>query len=75
MLNRSIYRRLCFNGKLKAGCTDAEYEAYLKENFSVLWPEDWERFMEIVKAAEFSLREFTAEEVEFCYLVYRDIIK
>lgn len=75
MLNRSIYRRVSFQGKLKAGCTDAEYEAFLKENYSVLWPEDWERFMDIVKAAEFSLKEFTEEEVEFCYRIYQDIIK
>ena len=29
---------------------------------------------DIVKAAEFSNREFTAEELEFCYMIYRDII-
>ena len=75
MLNRSIYRRVSFHGKLKAGCTDAEYEAFLKENYSALWPEDWDRFMELVKAAEFSLKEFTEEEVEFCYRIYQDIIK
>ena len=73
MVNRSIYRKLCFSGKIKSGCSDAEYEKVLKETYSVLWP-DWERYMEIVKAAEFSLREFTEEEVEFCYKIYRDVI-
>ncbi len=74
MINRSIYRKLCFSGIVKAGCTDAEYEAALKANFPVLWPEEWDCYMEIVKASEFSLREFTDEEVEFCYKIYKDII-
>lgn len=74
MVNRAIYRKLCFNGIIKAGCTDKEYELALKKQFSVLWPEEWDRYMEIVKAAEFSLREFTDEEVEFCYKIYRDVI-
>lgn len=74
MVNRSIYRKLCFSGMIKAGCTDQEYEDALKSNFSVLWPKDWDRYMDIVKAAEFSLREFTEEEVEFCYKIYRDVI-
>ena len=74
MLNRAVYRKLCFSGMVKKGCTDAELEAALKENFSVVWPEEWERYMDIVKAAEFSLREFTDEEVEFCYKIYRDVI-
>ena len=74
LLNRAIYRKLCFSGMVKKGCTDKEYEKALKENFSVLWPEEWDRYMEIVKAAEFSLRDFTEEEAEFCYKIYRDII-
>ena len=74
MVNRAIYRKLCFSGMIKKGGTDLEYEAALKSNFSVLWPQDWERYMDIVKAAEFSLRDFTDEEVEFCYKIYRDVI-
>ena len=74
MVNRSIYRKLCFSGTIKKGCTDAEYEEALKTNYAVLWPKDWERYMNIVKAAEFSTRDFTDEEVEFCYKIYRDII-
>lgn len=74
LLNRAIYRKLCFSGMVKKGCTDLEYEEALKTNFSVLWPEDWNHYMDIVKAAEFSLREFTEEEVEFCYKIYRDVI-
>ena len=27
MLNRAIYRKLCFSGMIKKNCTDAEYEA------------------------------------------------
>jgi homoserine dehydrogenase len=51
-----------------------EYEEALKANFSVLWPKEWDRYMDIVKASQFSLRSFTDEEVEFCYKIYRDII-
>lgn len=74
MVNRAIYRKLCFSNLIKKNCSDAEYEKALKSNFAVLWPEEWDRYMEIVKAAEFSRREFTDEEVEFCYKIYRDII-
>ena len=74
LLNRAIYRKVCFSGMVKKGCSDKEYEAALKENFSVLWPQEWERYMEIVKAAEFSLRDFSDEEVEFCYKIYRDVV-
>lgn len=74
MVNRSIYRNLCFYGMIKPGCTDEEYEKALKANFSVLWKKDWDRYMELVKAAEFSLRDFTDEEVEFCYKILRDVI-
>lgn len=74
MLNRAIYRKLCFSGMVKKNCTDAELEEALRTNYSVVWPEDWERYMTIVKAAEFSRRDFTDEEVEFCYKIYRDVI-
>lgn len=74
MLNRAIYRKLCFSGMVKKGCTDAELEQALRDNYNVVWPQDWERYMNIVKAAEFSIRDFTDEEVEFCYKIYRDVI-
>jgi len=74
MLNRAIYRKLCFSGMVKKDCTDAELEQALRDNYNVVWPQDWERYMSIVKAAEFSLRDFTDEEVEFCYKIYRDVI-
>lgn len=74
MLNRAIYRKLCFSGMVKKDCTDKQLEEALRTNYSVVWPQDWERYMEIVKAAEFSLRDFTDEEVEFCYKIYRDVI-
>jgi len=74
LLNRAIYRKIRVYRMVKKNCTDKEYESALKENFPVLWSQAWERYMEIVKAAEFSLRDFTDEEVEFCYKIYRDII-
>ena len=74
MLNRSVYRKLCFSGMIKKDCNDKELEEVLRSNYSVVWPQDWDRYMDIVKAAEFSLREFTDEEVMFCYTIYRDVI-
>lgn len=74
MLNRAVYRKLCFSGMVKKGCTDKQLEEALRSNYSVVWPQDWDRYMEIVKAAEFSTKDFTDEEVEFCYKIYRDVI-
>ena len=74
MLNRAVYRKLCFSGMVKKGCTDKQLEEALRSNYSVVWPQDWDRYMEIMKAAEFSTKDFTDEEVEFCYKIYRDVI-
>ena len=59
---------------MKKKNTDKQLEEALRSNYSVVWPQDWDRYMEIVKAAEFSTKDFTDEEVEFCYKIYRDVI-
>lgn len=73
-INKAICRKLQFKKLLQPGNNDEEYESVLKTKYNGLPPEDWDRYMDIVKAATFSKREFTGEEVKFCYEVYRDII-
>lgn len=74
MINQSVYRQLLFNGKVKRGLRDPEYKEALKKQYTEVEPEDWDRYMVIVTEAEFSKREFTEEEVEFCYKIYRDAV-
>ncbi|MBO5354424.1 MAG: hypothetical protein J6A77_14120 [Lachnospiraceae bacterium] len=74
MINQSVYRQLLFNGKVKRGLRDPEYGEALKKQYTEVEPEDWDRYMVIVTEAEFSKREFTEEEVEFCYKIYRDAV-
>ncbi len=74
MINQSVYRQLLFNGKVKRGLRDPEYKEALKKRYPEVETEDWERYMDIVTAAEFSKRELTEEEVEFCYKIYRDAV-
>lgn len=74
MMNRSVYQRLCFDGKLKKGQTDVEYGEVLKANYHALKSHEWDWYMEIVKAAVFSERELTEEDMNFCYEVYHGVI-
>ncbi|MBQ7954562.1 MAG: transglutaminase domain-containing protein [Lachnospiraceae bacterium] len=73
-MNRSVYRKLCFEGKLKKGQCDVEFGEALKQYYTELSESDWEKYMDIVKAAMFSERELTEEEMHFCYRVYHGIV-
>lgn len=74
MINRRIYRKLRYTGRiLKSDLRDDGYEAVLKKTYSDISAEDWERYMEIVKTAAFSKRELPLEDMEFCYGIYRKI--
>ncbi len=75
-INRRLYRKLRFSGKIiKSNINDEVYETILKKTYSDISPKEWERYMEIVKAATFSLREFSIEEMEFCYGIYQRVVK
>ena len=50
--------------------TDAEYEALLKEAFPCVSPEDWERYMFIVKKMYYSKEFITEEEMQHCHRCY-----
>ena len=75
LINRRIYKKLRHTGKLfKFNIRDDEYKKVLIENYPEAQPEDWERYMEIVKAAAFSKRDFSVEEMEFCYGLYCKVV-
>lgn len=72
LINRRIYRKLRMTGKvMKLNLRDDGYEEILKRTYPEVSAEDWDRFMSLVKAAAFSKREFTEEEVRYCYRIYR----
>jgi hypothetical protein len=74
MMNRRIYRKLRATGKiLRLHLHDAGYEEILKKTYPEIPAETWERYMELAKAAAFSNREFSQEEVAFCYEIYRKV--
>ena len=74
MMNRRIYRKLRMTGKIiRLNLRDDSYEEILKKNYTEIPTEEWDRYMELVKAASFSKREFSDEEVEFCYEIYRKV--
>ncbi len=71
-MNRSVYRKVRMKSPvLKKYLTDVEYEECLKKSYQQVISSDWEKYMEIVKSATFSTREFTVKEMEFCYYIYR----
>ncbi len=75
MINRRMYKKLRRTGKIfRFNIRDDEYKKVLVENYPEVQPEDWERYMEIVKAAAFSKREFSVEEMEFCYGMYCKVV-
>ncbi len=66
-INRRIYNRLRRSGRiLKGSITDEEYNAILKKAYPHIEPIDWNRFINIAKAAAFSTVDFTEEEMNFC---------
>lgn len=76
LMNRRIYRKLRMTGKVfKSDLRDEGYFEVLVRTYPDIPKEELQRFMDIVKAAAFSKREFSVEEMEFCYGVYNRIIK
>ena len=74
IVNGSIYHKLQYKHMLTGKNTETEYENVLKNAFTEVENEDWERFITIVKAAAFSSKEFTKEEAAFCFDIYKDVI-
>lgn len=71
MINGRMYNKLLLSGKIrKLAIRDDEYREALIYNYCEIPESDWDRYMEIVKAAAFSKREFTVEEMEFCIDIY-----
>ncbi len=74
LINSGIYRKLQYKKLILPEDGDDAFEAALRENYVDLSKEEWDRYMEIVKAAAFSQKECTKEDMQFCYEVYRDVI-
>lgn len=70
-VNRRIYKKLRRSGRiLKTSITDDEYNSILKKTYPHIEPIDWNRFINIAKAASFSTAEFTVEEMNFCLKIW-----
>lgn len=74
MINSGIYRKLYFKKLLEDGRGDEAYARALKDNYKQLSEEEWDRYINIVKAVAFSQAEFDEDDVKFCFDVYRDVI-
>lgn len=70
-INRRIYCRLQKGFLWWSGMTDAEYERKLADTYRRVAPEDWKRYMQIVKKVAFSREEVSDEEMRLCLMVYR----
>lgn len=69
-INRRIYRRLP-KGLSRGRMTDAEYEKKLADTYHKVTPEDWKRYMQVVKKVAFSREAVSDEEMRLCLTVYR----
>lgn len=75
-INRRIYQKLRLTGKvLKTDLRDDGYEKLLVKNYTNVSLEEWKEYMDIVKAAAFSVKDFSEEEMNFCHGVYRRVIR
>lgn len=74
-LNRKLYRKLRCTGKIvKPNLNDEEYEAVLEKCGKGVPFAERKRYVRLVKEAAFSYNEFSDEEVEFCFEVYRRVV-
>lgn len=76
MMNRRIYQCVYKNHVWRAGNVDDEqYLQTLKEKYPNISPNQWEQYMDIVKAAAFSKGERPVEDMEYCERIYRSIFR
>lgn len=74
-INRRMYRRLRLcNPKLwlVRKMSDIEYEEALIERYPDRSPEEWKRFMDVVKKNHYSRDEISEEEMLYCYECYKE---
>ncbi len=74
-MNRRIYKKVRLSqSPAGAHMKDREYESLLRERYKEIEPEDWKKYMDIVKKAAFSADGLKEEEAMFCYGIYKKII-
>ncbi len=75
-INRRIYRKVRVDAKIfKNNLRDTEYAEVLKKTYTDITEKEWGRFMVVVKAATFSDIELAEKEMDFCYDVYKRVMK
>ncbi len=73
-INRRLYRRLYLHGKIrKKGMTDTQYRQILESTYRQIGQDDWERYMQVAKAAAFSNGGVHKEDAYFCEEVYERV--
>ncbi len=71
LMNRHIYRRLRW--KKRGYMNDDAYLQALIEHYDTVAPEDWKRYMDIVKKVHYSKDEISEEEMMHCYQCYKGV--
>ncbi len=71
MMNRRVYRQIRW--KRTGYLSDDDYLNALKELCKVVEPEDWDRYMDIVKRTHYSKDDITVEEMMHCYWCYKSV--
>jgi hypothetical protein len=75
-INRRIYRKLRIQGKVfKSNLRDDEYVEILKKTYPDITEKDWGRYIVVVKAATFSNIDLAEKEMDFCYDIYRKVMR
>ncbi len=75
LINRESYRYLLHRRKLKAGLTDEGFEETVRRLYGETAPESWDAYFKLAEEAAYSRKEFTEEDILFCYKMYWDVIR
>lgn len=75
-INRRIYRKLRIQGKVfKSNLRDDEYVEILKKTYPDITEKEWGRYIVVVKAATFSNIDLAEKEMDFCYDIYKKVMR
>jgi len=75
-INGRIYCRMRIRKRiLHRNLSDAQYGQMLKTAYQEISIEDWEHYMQIAMAAAYAQDGVQQKEAEFCWLIYRKILR
>ena len=72
-INKRVYRIVCFGHLFGEQITDAKLEQILVKTYPQVKPEEWARYMEIVKKMHYSHEEISRQEMMHCYWCYKNL--